>query len=84
MKKTITFEQLKNIVLENTQPDEIEVAEDSLSSQARNCLDLFAGNPPSMIIRALKALSPRVVDELKQHFGSDDLEELAMKISSGF
>ena len=52
-----------------------------LSKQAQNSLELFKGNPPSTIERALRIQRKEVVEELKEHFGVDGISELAAVIA---
>ncbi len=54
-----------------------------MTSQALNSIELYRGNDPRTIERALKIQKKSVVDELKQHFNASDLTELAIKLSIG-
>ena len=52
-----------------------------MTQQAINSIDLYRGNNPSTIERALKIQKSSVINELKEHFGASDLSELAIKLS---
>lgn len=52
-----------------------------LSKHAKNSLQLYKGGNPSTIIQLLKRQSSSVVNELKQFFNVEDLDELAYKLS---
>lgn len=54
-----------------------------MTPQAQNSLDLYRGNSVSTIKMALKMQKPSVVKELKEHFKTDDIDELALKLSIG-
>lgn len=54
-----------------------------MSEQAKNSLELYRGGNPKNIIQLLRIQSSSVVDELKDHFKTQDLHELAMKLSVG-
>ena len=52
-----------------------------MTQQAINSIELYKGNNPSTIERALKIQKSSVVNELKEHFNAKDLSELAIKLS---
>lgn len=54
-----------------------------MSEQAKNSLELYRGGNPSTIVQLLKRQSASVVNELKSHFGVNDIEDLAVKLSIG-
>lgn len=54
-----------------------------MTTQARNCLTLFRGGNPSTIKQLLQHQKPSIVDELKNHFGTNDLDKLAVCLSKG-
>ena len=54
-----------------------------MTQQAINSIQLYKGNNPGTIERALKIQKKSVVDELKQHFNASNLSELAIKLSIG-
>ena len=55
----------------------------NMSKQAENSLTLYKGGNPSTIEQLLKMQSPSVVNELKEHFNTTSLSELAVKLSRG-
>ena len=54
-----------------------------MTQQAINSLELYKGNDPSIIERALLIQKGSVVNELKEHFGVDSNHELAIRLSVG-
>lgn len=54
-----------------------------MTKQAQNTINLFKGNPVSTIKMALKMQSSSIVSELKDHFNTQDIDELALKLSLG-
>lgn len=54
-----------------------------MTTQAQNCLTLFRGGNPSTIKQLLQYQKPSIVDELKNHFGTNDLDKLAVCLSKG-
>ena len=55
-----------------------------MTQQALNSLELYKGNNPGTIERALAIQKSSVVNELKEHFGVSDNHELAFRLSVGF
>ena len=54
-----------------------------MTSQAINCLELYRGGNPSTIKQLLQYQMPSVLAELKNYFGVNDLDKLAMCLSKG-
>lgn len=54
-----------------------------MTVQAMNCLELYRGGNPTTIKKLLQAQKPSVVNELKNHFGANDLDKLAICLSKG-
>lgn len=54
-----------------------------MTKQAQNSLDLYKGQNPSTIKRALQIQRSSVVEELKTHFGVSDIDSLATRLSIG-
>lgn len=54
-----------------------------MTQQAKNSLDLYRGGNPNTIIQLLRMQSSSVVGELKDHFKTQDLHELAVRLSRG-
>ena len=52
-----------------------------MSPQAKNSIALYRGNNPSKIKMLLGFQSSSVVNELKQHFGVNDIDALAVRLS---
>jgi len=52
-----------------------------MTPQAQNSIRLYQGNDPMKIKMLLRIQRSSVVDELKQHFNADTIEELAFKLS---
>ena len=52
-----------------------------MTQQATNSICLYRGNNPDTIKRALKFQRASVVNELKEHFSANDINELAIKLS---
>jgi hypothetical protein len=53
-----------------------------MTQQAKNSIELYRGNNPSKILQLLRFQSPNVVNELKEHFGIQSLDALAVRLSS--
>ncbi len=54
-----------------------------MTSQALNSIDLYRGNDPKKIKMLLRIQKSSVVNELKEHFGASDIDDLAVKLSIG-
>lgn len=54
-----------------------------MTPQATNCLELYRGGNPATIKQLLKNQKPYVLEELKNHFGTNDLDKLAVCLSKG-
>lgn len=54
-----------------------------MTQQAKNCLDLFRGGNVNTIKQLLKIQKPSIVTELKEHFGTQDIDTLAIRLSHG-
>lgn len=54
-----------------------------MTPQATNCLDLYKGGNPTTIKQLLQVQKPSVVQELKDHFNTSDLDKLALLLSKG-
>lgn len=54
-----------------------------MTPQATNCLSLFYGSSPDTIKKALQIQKPSIVEELKNHFGENNLDKLAVRLSLG-
>lgn len=54
-----------------------------MTPQATNCLGTFLGGNPATIRQLLQYQKPSVVEELKNHFGTNDLDKLAVCLSKG-
>lgn len=65
-----------------TQPGNSKT-DNSMTSQAINCLQLYRGGNPSTIKQCLKLQKPSVLNELKNHFSVSDLDRLALCLSMG-
>lgn len=52
-----------------------------MSPQAQNSINLYRGGNPATIEQLLKMQESSVVEELKEHFKTSDLKELAIKLS---
>ena len=52
-----------------------------MTQQALNSIELYKGNSPSTIEKALSFQKKSVVDELKAYFSAKDNKELAIKLS---
>lgn len=55
-----------------------------MTPQAMNCLQLYRGGNPATIKKLLMVQKPSVVNELKNHFGTSDLDKLALCLSRGY
>ena len=53
-----------------------------MSTQAINSINLYRGNNANTIHALLQMQSSSVVNELKEHFGVSNLEDLAIKLSA--
>lgn len=54
-----------------------------MSQQAKNSLELYRGGNPETIRQLLNKQKSSVVNELKAHFDTYDLDELAVRLSIG-
>lgn len=54
-----------------------------MTPQATNCLELYRGGSPETIKKLLQSQKVSVVKELKNHFGTSDLDKLAVCLSLG-
>ena len=54
-----------------------------MTTQAQNCLQIFRGGNPATIKQLLQNQKPSIVEELKNHFGTSDLDKLAVCLSKG-
>lgn len=54
-----------------------------MTPQANNSLALYRGNSPATIKQALRIQRSSVVEELKQHFGATNIDDLAVRLSIG-
>lgn len=54
-----------------------------MTQQAINSINLYKGNNPGTIKQALSFQKSSVVNELKEHFKANDLNDLAFKLSIG-
>lgn len=54
-----------------------------MTKQAQNSLNLYRGQNPATIKQALRIQRSSVVEELKKHFNTKDIDELAVKLSIG-
>ena len=54
-----------------------------MTAQAQNCLQIFRGGNPATIKQLLQNQKPSIVEELKNHFGTSDLDKLAVCLSKG-
>lgn len=54
-----------------------------MTSQATNCLNLFYGANPTTIKNALSLQKASIVEELKNHFGVSDIDNLSVRLSLG-
>lgn len=54
-----------------------------MTQQAINSIQLYKGNNPGTVEKALKMQKKSIVDELKQHFNASNLSDLAIKLSIG-
>ena len=52
-----------------------------MTTQAQNSINLYKGNPVSMIKQALKMQRASIIDELKDHFGVSTIDDLAVRLS---
>ena len=52
-----------------------------MTQQAINSIELYKGNNPGTIEKALKFQKSSVVEELKEHFHAEDLRDLAIRLS---
>jgi len=52
-----------------------------MTSQALNSIELYRGNDPRTIERALSIQRKSVVDELMKHYNASNLSELAVRLS---
>lgn len=54
-----------------------------MTPQATNCLSLYRGGNPATIKQLLLNQKPSVVNELKNYFGEQNLDKLAIRLSLG-
>lgn len=54
-----------------------------MTSQAKNCLSLYRGGNPTTIKQLLMHQKLSVVNELKNYFGEQNLDKLAIRLSLG-
>lgn len=54
-----------------------------MTQQAINSLDLYRGQNPATIEQLLRMQKKSVVDELMEHFGAENINELAIRCSLG-
>lgn len=54
-----------------------------MTQQAKNCLALFVGGNVDTIKQLLKIQKPSIVAELKEHFSTQDIDVLAIRLSHG-
>ena len=54
-----------------------------MTQQAKNCLELYRGGSPATIKKLLQAQKTSVLKELQNHFGTSDLDKLAVCLSTG-
>ena len=54
-----------------------------MSTQAKNFIDLCRGEAISSIKQALRMVSPRVKNEIKQHYGFSDEDHMAYALQMG-
>jgi hypothetical protein len=54
-----------------------------MSTQAKNFIDLCRGESVSSIQQALRLVSPRVKNEIKQHYGFSDETHLTYALQMG-
>lgn len=54
-----------------------------MTQQATKCLELFYGSNPATIKKALSVQKPSIVEELKNHFGENNIDKLAQRLSLG-
>lgn len=54
-----------------------------MTQQAINCLQLYRGGNPATIKQLLMNQKPSVVNELKNYFGEQNLDKLAVRLSLG-
>ena len=52
-----------------------------MTKQAQNSINLFAGENPETIKKALKMQKKSIVSELIEHFNAKDINDLALKLS---
>lgn len=52
-----------------------------MTQQAENSIGLYRGNNPDTIKRALKFQRSNIVNELKEHFNTNNIDELAIRLS---
>lgn len=52
-----------------------------MTPQATNCLSLYRGGNPQTIKTLLQMQKPSVLRELQDHFGTTDLDRLAVMLS---
>lgn len=55
-----------------------------MTQQALNSIKLYSGNPASKIKMLLKIQHTRVVNELMEIFGANNIDDLADKLENNF
>ena len=54
-----------------------------MSTQAKNFIDLCRGESYSSIRQALRMVSPKVKNEIKDHYGFSNEEDLILGLNAG-
>lgn len=54
-----------------------------MTPQATKCIELYRGGNPSTIKQLLQHQKPSVLKELQEHFGTTNLDKLAICLSRG-
>ncbi len=53
-----------------------------MTKQAQNSIDLYSGENPETIKKALHIQKKSIVSELMKHFDAKNIDELAIKLSN--
>lgn len=53
-----------------------------MTKQAQNSIDLYSGETPETIKKALHIQKKSIVSELMKHFDAKNIDELAIKLSN--
>ena len=53
-----------------------------MTKQAQNSIDLYLGQDPTTIKRALSIQKSSIINELKEHFGVTDIDTLAVTLAN--